>query len=316
MAALDEKLSILVLSGGGANGAYGAGVLVGWTETGERPPFSIVTGVSTGAFAAPFAFLGPGFDGVLKALYTEGRTAGLLSWRPLAFLFQPSLFSSKTLQRLVDEYVTQELLEKIAAQCATGRLLLIGTTNLDSEETVIWNMCALAKQGGPQALARFRQVLVASGSIPGVFPPVMIPRGSADGRAITEMHVDGSLNTPFLAAPDALIRSGKRGPYPDGSKVYVLINGRLGRENWQTDGTFRSILERAAESAGKASLRLHLDKSAATAAHDGLRMFVAAIPEGARSSSLDLSPKAMSQLFELGRSRAASRAAWQELHAK
>src|SRR5690606_8864559 len=139
--------SILALSGGGANGAYGAGVIVGWSQAGTRPDFDIVTGISTGALAAPFAFLGPRWDGALEHAYTDGETQKLFSLRNLAALVAPSLFSSQTLSSLIDRHITPELLGEIAIEHGKGRRLLVVTTNLDAEEAVIWDMGALAEQG-------------------------------------------------------------------------------------------------------------------------------------------------------------------------
>src|SRR5690606_36044026 len=135
----------------------------------------VVTGVSTGALAAPFAFLGPERDDELRSAYAEGRTGGLLGWRSFAALAAPGLFDSGVLKDLVEGYVTEDLLRAIALEHDRGRRLLIVTTNLDAQESVIWDMGVLARQGGEQAVVLFREVLLASASIPGVFPPVMIP---------------------------------------------------------------------------------------------------------------------------------------------
>ncbi|WP_433952363.1 patatin-like phospholipase family protein [Brevundimonas diminuta] len=167
----ERPLTVLALSGGGANGAYGAGVLVGWSRRGDRPTFDVVTGVSTGALAAPFAFLGPDWDDELSDAYTSGKTSGLVGLDNLAALFQPSLFSAAPLRRLVDTNVTPELLQAIATEHAKGRRLLVATTNLDQEETVIWDMGQLATQGDEPSHNLFKEILVASASIPGVFPP-------------------------------------------------------------------------------------------------------------------------------------------------
>lgn len=181
LATPDGKVSILALSGGGAKGTYGAGVIVGWSQSGQRPAFSIVTGVSTGALAAPFAFLRSTRDDDLTAAYTGDRTEGLLRWRALAALLAPSLFSPASLRDLVDENVTPALLREVAAEHAKGRRLFVVTTNLDAEEAVIWDMGALAARDDEPSLQRFREVLLASASIQGVFPPVLIAGRSAEG---------------------------------------------------------------------------------------------------------------------------------------
>ena len=308
-----EGRSILALSGGGANGAYGAGVLVGWTARGTRPEFSVVTGVSTGALAAPFAFLGPEWDDELRGAYAEGRTGGLLGWRSFAALASPGLFDSGVLEDLVEDYVTPELLRQIAVEHDKGRRLLIVTTNLDAEETVIWDMGVLAKQGGVQAVALFREVLLASASIPGVFPPVMIPGVDAEGRLVEEMHVDGGVITPFLGIPESLLNVTTPTPAPEGTTLYVLINGQIGRTEVITRGTLRAILARSYDTMSKANLRTGLAVNLAFAERNGLSLYVAAIPEGIEASSLDFDPESMARLFERGRTAAAGGVAWSEL---
>ncbi|MFA4893156.1 patatin-like phospholipase family protein [Brevundimonas sp.] len=311
--AASEGRSILALSGGGANGAYGAGVLVGWTESGARPEFSVVTGVSTGALAAPFAFLGPEWDDELHGAYAEGRTGGLLGWRSFAALAAPGLFDSGVLKDLVEAYVTPELLRQIAIEHDKGRRLLIVTTNLDAQETVIWDMGVLAKQGGDQAVTLFREVLLASASIPGVFPPVMIPGVDGQGRLVEEMHVDGGVITPFLGIPESLLTVTTPTQAPEGTALYVLINGQIARTEVITRGTLPAILARAYDTMSKANLRTSLAVNLAFAERNGMSLHVAAIPEGIEASSLDFDPASMSELFERGRNAAAAGAAWTKL---
>jgi hypothetical protein len=308
-----ESRSILALSGGGANGAYGAGVLVGWTESGTRPEFSVVTGVSTGALAAPFAFLGSDRDDELRGAYAEGRTGGLLGWRSFAALAAPGLFDSGVLKDLVEAYVTPELLRQIAIEHDKGRRLLIVTTNLDAQETVIWDMGVLAKQGGDQAVELFRSVLLASASIPGVFSPVMIPGVDGEGRLVQEMHVDGGVITPFLGIPESLLTVTTPTPAPEGTALYVLVNGQIGRTEVITRGTLPAILARAYDTMSKASLRTSLVVNLAFAERNGIGLHVAAIPEEVRASSLDFAPAAMADLFERGRAAAAGGVAWSEM---
>ena len=311
--AASEGRSILALSGGGANGAYGAGILVGWTESGTRPEFSVVTGVSTGALAAPFAFLGPEWDDELHGAYAEGRTGGLLGWRSFAALAAPGLFDSGVLKDLVEAYVTPDLLRQIAIEHDKGRRLLIVTTNLDAQETVIWDMGVLARQGGDQAVELFRQVLLASASIPGVFPPVMIPGVDGQGRLVEEMHVDGGVITPFLGIPESMLTVTTPTRAPDGTALYVLINGQIGRTEVITRGTLPAILARSYDTMSKANLRTSLAVNLAFAERNGLGLHVAAIPEGIEASSLDFDPASMSALFERGRTAAAGGLAWSEM---
>ena len=312
MSTADGRLDILALSGGGANGAFGAGVLVGWSESGTRPRFDIVTGVCTGALAAPFAFLGPDRDDELRAAYAEGGTEGLLGWRSLRAFAAPSLFSPDALRRLVEQAVTPDLLREIAAQHASGRRLLVVTTNLDSQETVIWDMGVLATQGDAQALALFRQVLLASASIPGLFPPAMIA-GVTDGRVVEEMHVDGGVNTPFLGVPESLLLWTRPDTARGSSALYVLVNGQVDRDYRVTRGRLPAILARSYDSMSKASLRTHLAANATFAERNGIVLRVAAIPVEVEASSLDFDQDSMAALFELGRGRGATGDAWSRI---
>jgi hypothetical protein len=305
-----EPFRLLSLSGGGANGAFGAGVIVGWTETGKRPEFSIVTGVSTGALAAPFAFLGPEWNERLKVAYTRGGAEGLLSWRHLSFLVSPSLYSARQLKDLVYQNITPDLLRAVAVEHAKGRRLLVATTNLDTQETTIWDMGLLATQGDAPALALFCKILLASSSIPGVFPPVFIIASGSDGRLVQQMHVDGGVNAPFLAVPEDLVLWTSPHSPPPGSTVYILINGVLERETSITPGSFRGILIRTLSSAGNASNRVHIASNAAFAARNGMDVELSVIPRGTPGGTLNFSTEAMSASFEAGRQRALAGTAW------
>jgi len=312
--------SILALSGGGANGAYGAGVIVGWTQHGDRPKFDIVTGVSTGALAAPFAFLGSDWDDELQHAYVSGGITGLLSARTFSAFRAPSLFSPRVLRNLVDENVTPELLAAIAVEHAKGRRLLVATTNLDTEETVIWDMGVLASQGssphgGAEALALFRDVLVASASIPGVFPPVLISGLNPDGEVVQDMHVDGGVNTPFLAIPEDLLLWTNPSPSRQGSALYVIVNGQTGRNTGVTPGRISGILARTYDSMSKSSLRMALAANAAFASRNNMGLSMTAIPDNVAASSLKFDTDSMKALFELGRAQGASGQAWSRLDA-
>jgi hypothetical protein len=308
--ASERPPQLLALSGGGANGAYGAGVIVGWTQRGDRPQFDVVTGISTGALAAPFAFLGPDWDDELEAAFTDGQASTLLGRDSLAIFVGPSLFSSSALRNLIDSHVTTELLAAIAAEHARGRTLLVVTTNLDTQETIIWNMGVLASQGDV-ALPLFRDVLLASASIPGVFPPVLIPGLTDGGEVVLEMHVDGGVNVPFLAVPEQLLLwtapPSRRGR---GGQIFVILNGQAGVNMGVTPGHLPDILARAYDSMSRASARQTLAVTGAFAARNGLRLSATAIPDNANVSSLRFDQATMTALFTLGRDRAISGQAW------
>ena len=306
-----RTFDVLALSGGGSNGAYGAGVLVGWTKRGERPEFDIVTGVSTGALTAPFAFLGPSWDDRLTEAYT-GKAAGkILKPRGLGVLFHPSVYSASGLKAVVDANVTDDLLQAVVAEHRRGRRLLIATTNLDTEETVIWDMGAIASRGDPASKQLFKDVLVASASIPGVFPPTLIGvQGSS--RHLSEMHVDGGVTIPFFVAPESLLLwTAAKGQARPG-RLYVIVNGKVGGTFGFTKGKAGSIVGRSWDAMSKALMRTHLAASSAFARRNGGQLFYAAIPDSADldTSGLDFATDNRSALFRTGYERAVAGWAW------
>ena len=248
-------LSYLALSGGGADGAYGAGVLNGWTAAGTRPEFSVVSGVSTGALIAPFAFLGPACDATLRDVYTSGIAESLLNTPSIVHaLFGSGLFGNTHLRELVARYVGQDMLAAIAAENAKGRKLLIVTTNLDTQRTVIWDMGRIATIGSPQALDLFRDVLAASASIPVVFPPMLI-NAEASGRRFQEMHVDGGVTAPVLTLPEAFLL--RNGAFARGLRmnIYILVNDKVERDFQLVQNSTIDIAARASASVTKTQIR-------------------------------------------------------------
>jgi predicted acylesterase/phospholipase RssA len=221
----DGMLRALVLSGGGAGGAFGAGALVGLSRRQERPQYDVVTGVSTGALIAPFAFLGSDWDSQLTEAFTSGRGAQM-SVRGFLALPLGASRRSAALTALVDHYVTPDLIRAVAREAGRGRILWVATTDLDKEETVIWDLGAIAMRGGEPARKLFRDVVVASASIPGVFEPVLI-HVQQGGRMYDEMHVDGNASASLFIAPAAAYFALLDQPSLDGARVYVLINGQI-----------------------------------------------------------------------------------------
>ena len=178
-------MQLLAVSGGGENGAFGSGLLCGWSEHGTRPVFELVTGVSTGALTAPFAYLGSGYDPQLRAVYTELKSSSVFSKRGLtAALFDDALSDNSPLFKTISGYLNEAMLAALANAYEEGRLLLIGTTDLDAQQPVIWNMGAIAKSGHPRALDTIRRILLASAAIPGAFPPTLFDV-VLDGSAIS-----------------------------------------------------------------------------------------------------------------------------------
>ena len=225
--------SFLAISGGGDNGAFGAGLLCGWSARGDRPQFKLVTGVSTGALSAPFAYLGRDYDHALTQVYTTTNASDVFEPRKklIAAVSADALTDSEPLRRMVSRLVDQQMIDRIAQEYAKGRLLLIMTTNLDQGRPVIWNIGAIAESGHPKSREFIIDILMASSAIPGVFPPVMLDV-SYGGRQYQEMHVDGGTTAQaFLYPPtfDLNQVSAKSG-FKRERNAYIIRNGRLFRE--------------------------------------------------------------------------------------
>lgn len=305
----DGRLDFIALSGGGSNGAFTAGLMKGWSETGERPDFEVVTGVSTGALAAPFVFLGPDYDDELAEAYTGGAAAGLLQSQGLGVLFGSGIYKSAPLRSLVERFVTEDVLRAVAAEYAKGRVLLVATTDLDSQRGVSWDLGAIATQDTPEALELFRSVLVASASIPGAFPPVLIQSDNG-GLYFEEMHVDGGVTTPFLAVPETLWSFREPSDTLRGARFYVVVNGRTNASFGITKDTPQGVLGRSIDILLRASLVTTLAGNHAFADRNDLFFRYAALPDDSEASALDFSIESMSAVYEVGRRGAISGDAW------
>jgi predicted acylesterase/phospholipase RssA len=242
--------NFLAISGGGEDGAFGAGLLVGWTESGTRPEFKVVTGISTGALTAPFAFLGPRYDAQLKAVYTTIGAKDVLEERGLlAAIFQDALADNAPLQKLVAKFVTPEMLREIAAEHAKGRSLLIGTTNIDARKPVMWNIGKIAASDNPKALELVRKILVASAAIPAAFPPMMIDV-YVDGKHYQEMHVDGGASAQVFVYPPQLklAEITQEAGITRDRRAFIIRNSRLDPDWADTKRKTLSIAQRAVSS--------------------------------------------------------------------
>jgi predicted acylesterase/phospholipase RssA len=260
----------LALSGGGGDGAYGAGVLNGWSANGTRPEFNLVSGVSTGALIAPFAFLGSAYDPYLTEFYTSGVAATLVQEPSLTnVLFGSGLFGDDRLRSLIGRYVTPDLLDAIAAENAKGRRLLVVTTNLDSQRAVIWNMGAIAASDAPNKIELFRDVLAASASVPAVFPPQLIDVAAGTAR-FQEMHVDGSVVVPVFTLPQSLLLRDRKLRTFKKAQIYVVINGRLEPDFEVAQNNTLSIVGRSFTTASRARSRATLAATYALARESGI----------------------------------------------
>jgi predicted acylesterase/phospholipase RssA len=285
----------LILSSGGEDGAFGAGLLNGLTASGRRPDYAVVTGVSTGALIAPFAFAGPRYDDALRDAYTKITSADIfeIGATPESFV------DTWPLKDLIKKEVTPALLADIATQYRAGRRLFVVTTDLDAERSVVWNMGAIAAHGGDEALDLFRKVLLASTSVPGAFPPVLIDV-EAGGKRFAEMHVDGGVGGQFFVAPAALMAATSDFRLP-ATELYIVIDSGLRPDFQVVPRSIEGILSQSVDLAVKVDTRLMLDRAYIVAKRSGVPFNVASIPESFNVPSHGtFDPDYMRALFQAG----------------
>jgi predicted acylesterase/phospholipase RssA len=310
--------NILVLSGGGINGAFSAGMLVGWTRSGSRPEFDIVTGVSTGALIAPLAFLGTDYDAELKRLYTSESATRIYDMLPL-FLWSNAVASSKPLDTQIRSVITQDLLDRIAVEHRQGRRLYIGTTNLDTQRPVVWDIGAIAAGHAPGMVKLVQDVILASCSVPGLLPPIEI-NVEINGKRYSELHVDGGVGASMFLPPQSLKPPSLNSFTPVGATsertrpttVYTIVAGKADPDPvpvkqglLQLSGASLSGVLRAQQEHDL--MRIYLLTYFANA-----RFQLAAIPQEytAPASSLEFDLKTMRALFDEGQRQGSSSAGW------
>ena len=285
--------TLLALSGGGPDGAFGAGLLAGWRARGDRPRFDVISGVSTGAIIALLTLLGPDEEQALEQFYTGYRTADLFTPAPLAAIGGgSSLLDASRFNAIVDGFIDDDVVERIAAQFRAGRILLIGTTNLDAARPVIWNVTAVAASGHPRARDLIRDIVKASAAIPAVIPPVVIPVTLPDGATRDEVHVDGGATQQVMVfspeIPIAEIDAAVGGRID--RTIYVIVNNALGKVYQPVGLDVLSIAGRAVSSLIGGSGAGDLYKIHALASRDGICFNATWIPQ-----SFDLTPE---ELFD------------------
>lgn len=292
--------AFLAISGGGENGAFGAGLLAGWAG---RPAFKTVTGVSTGALTAPFAFLGPKYDEVLREVYTNTSDAGIYKKRGmLKGILGDAMATTQPLQKLVERLITPAFLAEVAAEYEKGRLLLVGTTDLDARDAVVWNMTALAASNDPDALTLFRQILVASAAIPGAFPPMMIDV-TVEGKNYQEMHVDGGATAQvFIYPPNFHLHDvAKAEGFDRPITLYIIRNAQLDADWGNVDRRTMSIATNAITSIIHAQGNGDLQRMYLTAQRDIMDYNLALIPADFKVvSKSEFDPDYMRQLYARG----------------
>ncbi len=292
----DSDHTVLALSAGGADGAFGAGVLAGWTASGNRPKFDVVTGVSTGALLSVLTFLGPQYDALARELYTTQTNDQIFKSRGLNGLFSDSLYDNSPLKAQIEKYITADLLAKVAAEHQKGRRLYVATTNLDAGQLVIWDMGEIALGGRTNPVQHFQKVLRASAAVPGFFQPVYIK--PQRGVQLRQAHVDGGVKEPILYA-DFMGRSAA--PNKD---LYMIINGSTRRFNDSVP-----VKPNLASIAQKTIFELMRELQSDTvyrhytrAQNSGIRFHLTSIPDEIPISekSLDFDPKRMQLLYDAG----------------
>jgi predicted acylesterase/phospholipase RssA len=303
---VNQPVSFLALSGGGDDGAFGAGVLCGWTDHGDRPNFKMVTGISTGALMAPFAFLGSDYDHVLRHIYTGVTSDDIFRRKSLlTVLWRESVADTSPLDRMLEMYVDEAMLAAVAAEHQKGRRLIIGTTQLDAQRLVLWDMGAIAASGHPEAIKLFRKVMLASASIPGAFPPQYI-KVEAGGKIYDEMHVDGGTTAQVILYETALDPETMMAGLDQLSRgrpriLYIIRNSQV-KPEWE------DVRPRALPIAGRAVstlIKYHgvgdLFRLYTFAKRDNMDYNVAAIPSDAAPTRREPFDQVyMNQLFELG----------------
>lgn len=307
----------LAISGGGANGAFGAGFMNGWTTTGKRPVFKIVTGVSTGALMAPFVFLGVENDATLREFYTTTRSQDIFVPGSMLrrLLSGESLADTGPLKAIIDRIIDESLLRRVAEAHARGRRLYVGTTDLDSQQFMIWNLGMIASSGHPDALELFRTVVLASASIPVAFPPVFFEvEVEAGGERYDEMHVDGAVAanlfvTGGVIRPGLARSEGKRAPGRE--HYYIIHNGQLAARPSPTNRSVRAIALRSLDVASRAGMQDELARIYVLALREKAEYSWVGIPQGINLTGAEIfDPVVMRELFELGYQRALAGPEW------
>jgi hypothetical protein len=309
-------LNYLCISGGGSNGAYGAGFLAGWTAKGTRPKFDVVTGISTGSMIAPLAFLGPKYDDKAKEAYTTISTEDIAETQILAALLGRSagLADTAPLKRLIAKYLTQEMLDEIAVESRKGRVLLIGTTYLEAQRPVMWDIGAIAETGDPQALGLVRDIILASASIPGAFPPMDISV-TVRGKTYHEMHVDGGVTQQvFLYPPSYRPKMiDKAIGWKAKRTAYVIRNNKISAEYADVKRSLIHVAGRSIDTLIKWDGIADLYRIYAIAQRDGISYNYTSIPiDFANESKSAFDKEYMTSLYHAGYDAALQNDPWKK----
>jgi predicted acylesterase/phospholipase RssA len=308
-----RKADFLAISGGGGDGAYVAGFLTGWARSGQRPHFEVVTGVSTGALAAPFVFLGPRYDGVLRDIYTRYGDSDLIIDRGFLGFLGSSRYDAAPLRRLIEQYMTNDLLEAIAQEYSKRRRLLVQATNIDAQRPVIWDLSAIAASQQSDRRDPIVQVLLASSAIPGIFPPIRI-RVNADGRSYDELHVDGGVTAQlFFAPPRTRFARFEKMAFGSARErtLFVIRNGRLTPDYKPTEERAFPLAVRSIATLTKYQGLSDLRRLDRIASETNARVLFTSIPPTfSQTARSEFDRAYMGELFLVGKQMGQSGQAW------
>lgn len=301
------RRSALCLSGGGAYGAYSVGVLYGWSCRGDRPCFDVVTGISTGALIAPYAFLGSAYDQQIKELYTSMDSRDIYRLRPVTGVFSEAFASNRPLARRIDETITPQLMAAVAGEHAKGRRLYVGTTEMEGHRFVVWDIGAIATYGRQEDMVLIKKILLASTAIPGIFPPTRIPV-TVNGECFNELHVDGSVSQSVFFRPP-LDRPGES---PKDTQVYVIVAGKLYADQDPANPRSISIAIQNLSTFSYAHTRGDLFRIWSTCQMTGRGFLLTALPAdySAPASMTDFDHQQMTSMYQEGVRQVMQGTAW------
>jgi hypothetical protein len=305
--------NLLAISGGAEDGAFGAGLLVGWSDAGTRPVFDLVTGVSSGALIAPFAFLGREHDGQLRDIFTKYERKDIFTYNVHGLIEGSALADDRPLAKLIEKYVDEAFLQEVAKARLNGRILLIGTTNLDTQRPVLWDMGRIAMSRDRDALGLFRKILLASATLPGVFPPVRI-QVRVGGQSYDELHVDGGVTRQVFIAPSIFSFTShdqKPGRPATKRRLYVIRNGKIDPEWQSVSENVVSITQRSISTLIKNQGIGDLYRIYSITKRDGIDFNLASIPpDFSETSDEPFDQKYMIALFDRGYNLASHNYSW------
>jgi predicted patatin/cPLA2 family phospholipase len=305
--------NLLAISGGAEDGAFGAGLLVGWSDAGTRPVFDLVTGVSSGALIAPFVYLGREHDSQLREIFTKYGRKDVFTYNVPGLLEGSALVDDTPLARLIEKYVDTAFIQEIARERIKGRILLIGTTNLDTQRPVMWDMGRIAMSNNRNAIGLFRKILLASATLPGVFPPVRI-QARVGGLDYDELHVDGGVTRQVFIAPSLFSLAShdqKSGKPATKARLFVIRNGKIDPEWQSVSENVLSITQRSISTLIKNQGIGDLYRIYSITRHDGIDFNLASIPaDFGDTSSEPFDQKYMIALFDRGYDLASHNYSW------